>query len=38
MEKNILKEVNRNALNYMKQFNQTVIDSLKKIKERKGDK
>lgn len=32
---NILKDIHRNKLNYMKQFEKTVKDSLKKLKELK---
>jgi len=32
---NILKDIHRNKLNYIKQFETTVKESLKKIKDRK---
>jgi len=32
---NILKDTHRNKLNYIKQFEKTVRDSLRKLKERK---
>jgi len=33
---NILKDIHRNKLEYMKQFQKTVKESLKKLKDRKA--